>query len=131
MPLNGAVIKEGATYAPTGGTDITFSLTGERVANGIVTANMAESNFFAREKVYQTVRMPVLMPDGDFSKMKTSLRIVRPATLPSGKVVYNIVRVEQEIHPLTPTEAVNLRSLAIGALADADFTQFWEAGSLT
>lgn len=131
MPLNGAVIKEGATYAPTGGTDITFSLTGERVANGIVTANMAESNFFAREKVYQTVRMPVLMPDGDFSKMKTSLRIVRPATLPSGKVVYNIVRVEQEIHPLTPTEAANLRSLAIGALADADFTQFWEAGSLT
>lgn len=131
MPLNGAIIKEGATYTPTGGTDITFSLTGERVANGIVTANMAESNFFAREKVYQTVRMPVLMPDGDFSKMKTSLRIVRPATLPSGKVVYNIVRVEQEIHPLTPAEAANLRSLAIGALADADFTQFWEAGSLT
>lgn len=130
MPLNGAVIKEGATYAPTGGTDITFSLTGERVANGIVTANMAESNFFAREKVYQTVRMPVLMPDGDFSKMKVSLRIVRPATLPSKKVVYNIIRVEQEIHPLTPAEAANLRSLAIGALADADFTQFWEAGSL-
>lgn len=131
MPLNGAVIKEGATYAPTGGTDITFSLTGERVANGIVTANMAETNFFAREKITQTVRMPVVQSDGDFSKMKCTLRLARPATLPSGKVVYNVIRIEQEIHPLTPTEAANLRGLACGALSDSDFTQFWEAGSLS
>lgn len=130
MPINGAVIKEGATYAPTGGTDITFSLTGERVANGIVTANMAETDFFAREKLTATSKMPILLSDGDYSKMRTQVRIVRPKVLASGKVVYNVVKIEMEIHPTTPTEVANLKGLACGVLSDSDFTSFWEAGNL-
>lgn len=131
MPINGAVIKEGATYAPTGGADITFSANGESLSNGIVTQNNAETNYFAREKLYAQSRQPQLQGDGEYSKLKNSLRIVRPQVLESGKVVYNLIRIETEVHPLAvSTEAANLRSLGLAALADSDLTNFWETGSL-
>lgn len=129
--LNGMVIKEGATTALTGGTDLTFTLTGEQLASGVVLANLAETDFFAREKCYVTSRVPALQGDGEYSKQKTSMRIVRPQVLASGKTVYNLVRVETEIHPEAPAgTAANLRSLGIAALADAEANNFWEAGSL-
>jgi hypothetical protein len=124
-------LNEGGSYAPTGGAAISFDRTGESIANGVVLGNMSEADFFAREKLYATSRMPALQGDGEYSKQKVSIRIVRPMTLASGKVVYNLVRVETEIHPeATAAEGVNLRSLGLSALSDTDLSSFWSAGSL-
>lgn len=129
--LNGIAIKEGATTALTGGTSLTFVLTGEQLASGVVLANLTETDFFAREKVYATSRIPSLQGDGEYSKQKSSIRVVRPQVLASGKTVYNLVRVEVEVHPEAPAgTTANLRSLGIAALASSDANDFWEAGSL-
>jgi len=131
MSLDGCTLNEGGTYTPTGGSSVTFDRTGESIANGVVLGNMSESDFFAREKLYATVRMPSLQGDGEYSKQKNSIRIVRPTTLASGKVVYNLVRIETEVHPESgSTETTNLLSLGIAAAADADLTLFWSSGSL-
>lgn len=131
MPINGSVIKEGATYAPTGGSDITFTNTGERIANGIVAVNKAETTFTAREKLICVSRPPVLGSDGRYSKQKQSLRISRPLVLSDGSVVYNVARVEIEVHPLSASgEGTNLLSLVSGCINDSDFIDFWSVGSL-
>jgi len=130
MPINGGIIKEGATYAPTGGTDITFTVTGEQIANGVVAVNKAETDFTAREKLIAVSRQPVVSATG-MTKQKNSLRISRPTVLTGGTIVYNVVRVELEVHPQAAAgTGTNLLSLASGCINDSDFTDFWAVGSL-
>lgn len=132
MSVIGVQLSEGATYTPAGGTNITFEATGETIANGVVCANGAETDFFAREKLYAVSRMPSLGADGDFTKQKSSLRIVRPSTLASGKVVYNLIRIEVEVHPEDgATEVANLRNLGVAALESSDLDEFFEAGAVS
>lgn len=131
MPINGAVLNEDGTYTPAGGTSITFDATGEQVANGVVCVNAAETDFYAREKLIAKSRVPVVGSDGDYSKMKNSCSIVRPLVLASGKTVYNLIRIELEVHPeAASTEVGNLKSLGSSALCDTDMDDFWELGSL-
>jgi hypothetical protein len=131
MAIDGISLNEGATYTPAGGSSITFDANGESVANGVVCQNSAETDYFAREKLYATSRMPSLGTDGEFTKQKASLRIVRPSTLTSGKVVYNLIRIETEVHPEDgATEVSNLRSLGMAALNSSDLDDFFEAGSI-
>jgi hypothetical protein len=131
MAIDGISLNEGATYTPAGGSAITFDSTGETVANGVVCHNSAESDFFAREKLYATSRMPSLGSDGEYSKLKSSLRIVRPSTLASGKVVYNLIRIEVEVHPEDgATEVANLRTLGLAALNSSSLDDFFESGSI-
>jgi len=131
MSINGIALNEGATYTPAGGTAITFDATGEQVANGIVCANAAETDYFQREKLYGTSRMPSLGSDGDYTKQKSSLRIVRPLTLASGRVAYNLIRIEIEVHPESAsTEVSNFRSMGMAALNASGLNDFFEAGSI-
>lgn len=131
MSINGIVLKEGATYTPAGGSNITFELTGKSVANGVSCHNMGETDFFQREELVATSRMPSKGTDGEYSKQKSSLKIVRPDTLASGKVVYNLIRIDIEVHPETGvTEVGNLRSLGMAALNAAGLNNFFENGSL-
>lgn len=130
MSVNGVALNEGATYTPAGGSAITFDATGESVANGIVCHNASETDFFQREKLYATSRQPAIGSDGDYTKMKNSLRIVRPSTLTSGKVVYNLIRIELEVHPEDgATEVSNLRTLGLAALNSTSLDDFFESGS--
>lgn len=131
MSINGIAISDGATYTPAGGTAITFDATGEQVAGGIVCVNQAETDFFAREKLYTTSRVPSLGSDGEYTKLKSSARIVRPLVIASGKVVYNVVRVELEVHPESAAgEVASLRSLGAGICVLSGFDDFFTVGSL-
>lgn len=131
MSVNGIALNEGGTYTPSGGTSITFDATGENVANGVVCVNTAEADFYQREKLYAVSRVPAIGSDGEYSKLKSSLRIVRPSTLTSGKVVYNLIRIEIEVHPEDGgTEVANLRTLGLAALNSTDLDDFFELGSL-
>jgi hypothetical protein len=128
--LDGITLKEGSTYTPAGGSDVIYNRLGETIANGVVLGNTAEANFFAREKVYVTVRMPSLQSDGEYSKMKISMRFVRPQVLASGKTVYNLSRSEIEIHPEAAVgELANLRSMGIAMFHDAETDLTWSVGS--
>lgn len=132
MSVDNLALNEGGTFnAPTGGSTTTFNPNGETVANGVVSHNDSEADFYAREKLYAVTRQPAVGSDGEYTKMKNSLRIVRPSTLASGKVVYNLIRIELEVHPEDGSaEAQNLISLGTSALNSADAEDFFLFGSL-
>jgi hypothetical protein len=132
MAIDGLTIKEGATYTPSGGTDITFVASGESVANGVVVINEDEADFYAREKIYATARPPVVGSDGEFTKQKVSFRIVDPGVLASGKMNFDLLRIELEVHPENGnTEADKLVNLGIAALNSADLQSLFRYGSLS
>jgi hypothetical protein len=131
MAIDGLTIKEGATYTPSGGTDITFVESGETVANGIVCINEDETDFYAREKLYATARPPVVGSDGEFTKQKVSFRILDPGALASGKMNYDLIRIEVEVHPENGNTTVDkLVNLGIAALNSSDLSNFFRYGSL-
>jgi hypothetical protein len=131
MSINGVVLKEGATYTPTGGTSITFDDSGENVANGIVCVNQAENDFFAREKLVATSRLPSKNSDGTYSKQKVSVRIIVPETLADGTISYDLIRFETESSPFTAAGKIDtLRGLGMAVLNSTDLDNLFTVGSI-
>lgn len=132
MPIIGAIISKGATYTPSGGTAITFNRIGESIPNGIVCANTAQTDFFAREKLTASSREPVKQADGSWSKRKTAVRISRLYTRADGTVVPEVLRIEMETDPESGVGTINdFKSLGAGVLTDADFTNLFANGDLS
>lgn len=132
MPINGSTIMMGATGGTiTGGTSATFSQDGVEVKNGIHVADSSEADFTIRPNATFRNRNPELLPDGSYSKAKRSISYVKPKKLTSGSVVFNVARIELEMHPeMSVTEVANLRYEAAQMLLDADFTNFITLGTL-
>lgn len=132
MPLNGAVVKSGATaMTPTGGTDKTFTTDGVTVPQGLHLANAAQTDFRIREHATVRNRVPVLLPTGKWTRDKKSVSITVPKVLSDGTYVNNVIRLEREVHPeSTAAEATELNMLMAQALSDSDFAAFWSSGSL-
>lgn len=124
-------LNEDGSYSPTGGTAIAFTASGKEVTGGKEYINAAETNFFARESVALASRAPALGSDGRYSKQKCDMVIRRPATLASGEVVQNLVRVTFEIHPESgATVSDNLRSIVLSALSDTELLDFIRYGAI-
>lgn len=132
MPLQSMIVKDGATaMTPTGGSDITFTPDGLSVPNGIHLANAAQSDFRVRENLTVKNRFPTLQSDGSYSKDKKSITYVEPKILTDGRVVFNLIRIEREVHPeSSAAEALNLNMIGAQLLSDSDVQSFWSAGSL-
>lgn len=132
MPIQNMIIKAGATsLSVTGGTDITYTPDGTVIEGGVHTANAAQPDFRIRENITWKNKQPALQPDGSYSKAKRSAVIVFPKLLASGKTVFNLCRLELEVHPETSVaEALNLQLQAAQLLTDSDNASFWSAGSL-
>jgi len=133
MSLQNATLMDGATaMAPTGGSTMTFTPDGTVVPNGVHTANSAQTDFRIRENMTIKVKNPSLGTDGVYSKDKKSITYVEPKILASGKVVFNLIRIEREVHPeSTAAEALNLSMMGAQILSDSDFLSFWSGGSLS
>lgn len=133
MPISTAVVKSGATaMTPTGGSDVTFTPDGVTVVNGIHVADAAQTDFRIRRGITVRNKVPTLLPDGTYSKDKKSVTLVAPKILASGKTVFNLIRIEREVHPeSTAAEALDLTMVGAQLLADTDFTAFWSSGSLS
>lgn len=132
MPLNGAIIKDGASaMTPTGGSDMTFTSDGQTVSGGLHLANAAQADFRIRENMSVKQKVPTLSGSGVYSKDKKTVTYVEPKILASGVTVFNLIRIEREVHPeSTAAEALNLNMMGAQILADSDFASFWSAGSL-
>lgn len=131
MSLTNAVLKAGATAsAPTGGTDVTFAPTGISVPNGLHIAVPADTDYRTRRNMTVKVKYPSLS-NGVYSKDKKSITFVVPKILASGETVFNLIRIEREVHPeSTAAEAFELSMIGAQILSDADFLTFWSGGSL-
>lgn len=132
MPVQSAVVKSGATaMTPTGGSDLTLTPTGLTVANGIQIANAAQTDFRIRQNCVLKVKQPTINGLGVYSKDKKSVTFVAPKILASGSTVFNLIRIEREVHPeSTAAEMTELNMIGAQLLSDSDFTNFWQGGSL-
>lgn len=132
MALQNGIVKTGATaMTPTGGSDLTLTPTSQTVANGIQVANAAATDFRVRQNAVFKVKNPTLNGAGVYSKDKKSVVYVAPKILADGSVVFNLIRIEREVHPeSTAAEALDLCMVGAQLLGDTDYTAFWSAGSV-
>lgn len=134
MPLKGMTLLENSTAqaAPTGGTSITLNECGVDIANGVHVADTANADFITRINATFRNRPPKLQSDGTYSKAKRSCQIVCPKVLADGSTVFNLARVELEIHPeMTAAEVLNLRYLTSQLMSDPDVDSFVSAGDVS
>jgi hypothetical protein len=130
MPLNGAIIKKAGTNSVTGGTDVTYSETGAAVVNGKQLIDSSVADFRIRPVITAKVKQPTLKA-GVYSKDRKSLQLVIPKILTSGETVFNLIRIEREVHPeSTAAEALELNTQGAQMLYDSDFSNFWSLGTL-
>lgn len=116
---------------PTGGSDLTLTPDGVTVANGVHVSDAAQTDFRVRRNLTVKNKPPVLSSTGVYSKDRKSMTFVAPKLLASGETVFNLIRIEREVHPeSTAAEALDLTMVGAQLCSDTDFTAFWSAGSL-
>lgn len=132
MPIQSAVVKTGATgLTVVGGSDMSFSPDGVSVPNGIHVSVAADTDFRVRRNCTVKQKLPTLISGGGYSKDKKTITFVAPKILADGSTVFNLIRIEREVHPeSSAAEALELNLIGGQALADADFASFWAGGSL-
>lgn len=132
MSVESSTFKKAATaIAPTGGTDQTFTETGNDVQNGIAVSDATVADFRVRPSITYKNRQPVRQADGSWTKAKRSFVLVIPKITADGSTVFNLVRCDVEAHPETTTAEVNeLRFLGAQILGSPETLNFFQVGSL-
>lgn len=132
MPLSSAVFKSGATWAPTGGSDVTLAPDGRRITNGLSLIVTGDTNLLTRRSIQCVATLPALAAStGAYAKMgRNSMRYAIPFVAADGKLYTQIVRIETSFHSEYASKATAIGDIA--ALAtDSDFTDFWTKSLLT
>lgn len=133
MGLKTMSLLASATVSASGGTALVFADDGVTIQNGVHLIVPADTDYQTRRQVTAKYRPPTLDPKtATYSKDKKSISLSKPIVLSSGKVVFNTIRLEREVHPsLSAADAVELNKLGAQMLIDADLDAFWASGSLT
>lgn len=131
MGLKTMSLLAGATVSATGGSALAFSNDGVSIQNGLHLSVPGEA-FAGRRQCTVKYRAAVLDPKtGMYGKDKKSMSLSRPVTLTDGRIVFETIRIEREMHPLTTdADAVEMNKLGAQLLTDSDTAAFWSAGSL-
>lgn len=132
MPLNGAIVKKDATgITVTAGTDQTFTSDGAAIANGVHLVDAGQADYRIRRSLTFKVKQPTYGPISGYSKDRKGVTLTCPKILVNGSTVFNLVRIEREIHPESSSaEMADINRVAAQLLIDADFDSFWSVGSL-
>lgn len=132
MPVNGAVVMKDATgITVTAGTAQTYTNDGAQIPNGVHVVDMGNTDFRTRRSLTLTVRQPTYDAKIGYSKDKKVITLTCPKILISGVTVFNILRIQREIHPESSVaEAADINRIGAQLVSDADFDAFWSAGSL-
>lgn len=133
MSLKNMTLLNAATIAASGGTAINLADDGVTVQNGVHLIVTEDTDFQTRRQVTVKNRPPTLdAKTSEYGKDKKSISFAQPVILTSGKVVFNTIRLEREIHPSTSAaDAAILNGIGAQLLTDADTVNFWTTGSLS
>lgn len=133
MGLKNATILSGASIGVTGGTTINLADNGVQIPNGCQMVVREDTDYATRRTVTAKTRPAVIdAKTSEYGKDKKSITLVKPTVLPSGRVIFNVIRVEREVHPtLTAAECFELNKLAVQLLVDGDLDGFWDFGTLS
>jgi hypothetical protein len=131
MPnLDGLTVLDGATVTPSGGTSQVFVKSGTEVSNGYEVVDSGDSDFLMRDRIVGKIKPYTKLPDGSYSKQKTSFAYTSPIEV-NGVIHYNVFRVEAEIHPATDAaEVTRLRSNGSQLCIDSELDDCYEYGNL-
>lgn len=123
----------GTTISATGGPALVFAEDGVTITNGVHLIVPADMSYTTRRQCTAKVKQPNYDPKtGQYSKDKKSLSFAQPVVLSDGRIVYNTIRVEREVHPgLDAVEAAGLNIIGAQLLCDADTANFWATGALS
>lgn len=132
MPANNLTLKTAATsLTVVAGTDQVYTETGVQVPGGVNVSNAAQVDFRVRENITFKSREPKKASDGTWSKAKRSVTLLLPMLLASGDTVFNLVRMDMELHPETlAAEVLEARMLAGQILSTTSLANFFSSGSL-
>lgn len=134
MSLQTAVIKTGATWAPTGGTDLTFTPDGRAVSDGVSLVVAADTNLTLRRTLLCKATLPALPAKvGEYAKLgRASLTYKIPFISSDGKLYQQPVRIEMGFHSeYSDANKAIVIADAAAFVADADFANFWRYLILT
>lgn len=131
MALNNATLSNGTTISVTGGTTVTYALSGKTVPDGVEIVDSGAASYATRSSIQLRVKMPTYNSNTNvWSKGKRMISMVMPKELTDGTIAFPVVRIEVEDHPeMTAAERKELRERAAQILFDSDFTQYFETGS--
>lgn len=132
MPIKGATIKEGATPAFTGGSDVLYKETASKGA-GVVTSVAAVSDYRVRPSTIHTVKLPEYNSvTGKWSKGRRSMIHKRPKLDSDGSLVTPLVRIEVEDHPImSAAETAALWAWVAQVATDSEYDDFRQNGALS
>lgn len=132
MSLTNAVYKSGATWAPTGGSDVTLVPDGRVVKNGLSLVVAADTNLLTRRGFTFVATLPAMpVSTGAYAKLgRTSLKEVIPYLAVDGKLYLQTVRIETAFHSEYTGKNVAIADAA-AFVSDSDFTSFWQSSLLT
>lgn len=132
MSLANAVVKTGATWAPTGGSDLTFTSDGRAINDGISLVVAADTNLLTRRSLVARAVLPALPAKaGEYAKLgRNSVVYKVPFIAADGKLYTQSVRIEMAFHPEYSSKNTVIADAA-AFIADADFTSFWQSSILT
>jgi hypothetical protein len=124
-------VKSGAVLAPTGGSDLVFAPDGQTIQNGVHLVVPAVTDYSIRPQATVKFRAPTIDANGVYSKDKKSISFSIPRKLVSGATVFDVIRIEREVHPETSAaNALDMNIVAAQFLFDSEAASFWSAGSL-
>lgn len=133
MGLKTMSLLAGATVAASGGSAQVFADDGVTINNGLHLIVPADTDYQTRRQATVKYRQPTLDPKtGSYGKDKKSISYTKPTVLSDGRVVFNTIRIEREVHPtLSAADADELNKIAAQLLTDSDAASFWATGSLS
>lgn len=133
MGLKTMSLLASATVAASGGSALAFADDGVQVPNGVHLIVPSDTDYETRRSATAKYRPPSYdAATGAYNKDKKSISLTLPLILTNGKIVFNVIRVEREVHPsLAAASAVELNKLAAQLLTDPDTDNFWANGSLS
>lgn len=129
MGIQNLGILSGATVSASGGSAKTYTPNGQTIPNGVQTIDASVVDFRVRPTLTWKVRQPTLK-NGVYTKDKKVATLSVPRILDSGQVVFDVIRLEREVHPETSAaNALDMNVQAAQLLIDSDAASFWATGS--
>lgn len=132
MSLKNMTLTTTAALGAGGGDPIVFTDDGITIPNGVHLVVPGDVNYLERRTVTAKVRLPVIdAKTGAYGKDKKTVSFTIPR-LVDGKMIFNVIRIEREVHPTLDGDNVALLNAAAAQiLLSADTVNFWAAGSVS
>lgn len=133
MALKNMSLLAGATVASSGGSALVFADNGVTIPNGIQLVVPGDTDYQTRRTATVKYRPSTVdVKTGSYGKDKKSISLAKPIVLADGRVVFNTIRIEREMHPsVSAADCLEMNKLAAQMLTDTDTDAFWANGSLS